>query len=203
MAKNDERDTARIHFFDTHACQWEERNYTPEKLARVDHMIAGLALDKEGISVLDVGCGEGVLQPFLHKHAGRGTHFFALDASSAMLESVAARFPDVQTFHARAESMPLPDASIDVLICFSAFPHFADKPAAAREFYRVLKQGGMAYVLHLDGREKLNALHDRHHAVKGDHLPCPAGMRHIFREAGFAHTTADESQDHYRFSARK
>lgn len=202
MAENHEREMQRNHFFEAHAHQWEERNYTPEKLAQVDHMVAGLGLGS-GMSILDVGCGDGVLQPFLRKHSGKDARLFALDASSAMLESVSVRFPDVQTFHARAESMPLPDASIDVLICFSAFPHFSDKPAAVREFYRVLKQGGTAYVLHIDGREKLNALHDKHHEVEGDHLPCPTGMRLLFVEAGFAHTSADESAEHYYFSARK
>ena len=202
MAEKDGRDLQRDRFFDAHACQWEERNYTPEKLAQVDLMVAGLALSN-GMNILDVGCGEGVLQPFLRKHAGKDAQLFALDASKIMLESVSTRFPDVQTFHAKAESMPLPDASIDVLICFSAFPHFSDKPAAVKEFYRVLKHGGRAYVLHIDGREKLNALHDKHHAVEGDHLPCPTGMRLLFLEAGFALTNADETANHYYFFAIK
>lgn len=73
------------------------------------------------------------------------------------------------------EAVPLLDGYVDAVICFSAFPHFSDKEAAACEFYRLLKPGGAAYVLHIDGREKLNDLHDQHHAVCGDHLPCPHG----------------------------
>ena len=41
-----------------------------------------------------------------------------------------------------AERLPLDDASVDAIICECAFCTFPDKPAAAREFARVLKPGG-------------------------------------------------------------
>lgn len=74
---------------------------------------------------------------------------------------------------------------------------------AAQEFYRVLRPAGRAYVLHIDGRQKLNHLHDSHHAVQGDHLPCPTGMSIIFSEAGFTSVEASEGPDHYHFCAVK
>jgi arsenite methyltransferase len=41
-----------------------------------------------------------------------------------------------------AERLPIDDASMDAVICECAFCTFPDKPAAAREFARVLKPGG-------------------------------------------------------------
>ena len=165
-------------------------------------MVQGLPLAHARV-ILDVGCGEGVLQPFLQKYALTDALFLALDPSAAMLQCLSARFPHVRTYQAAAECMPLPDASVDMVICFSAFPHVADKKAAAREFYRVLRPAGRAYVLHIDGREKLNQLHDSHHAVEGDHLPCPTGMRIIFSEAGFTNIEASEGPDNFHFCAIK
>lgn len=192
----------REEFFNAHATGWEARNYPPEKLRQVDQLVQGLPLAQAQV-ILDVGCGEGVLQPFLQKYAQTGASFLALDPSAAMLKCLSARFPHVRTYQAAAECIPLPDASVDVVICFSAFPHVADKKAAAQEFHRVLRPAGRAYVLHIDGREKLNQLHDSHHAVEGDHLPCPTGMRIIFSEAGFTNIEASEGPDHFHFCAIK
>lgn len=192
----------REEFFNAHATGWEARNYPPEKLRQVDQLVQGLPLAKARV-ILDIGCGEGVLQPFLQKYAHTDASFLALDPSAAMLKCLSARFPHVRTYQAAAECMPLPDASVDMVICFSAFPHVEDKKAAAREFHRVLCPAGRAYVLHIDGREKLNQLHDSHHAMEGDHLPCPTGMRIIFSEAGFTNIEASEGPDHFHFCAIK
>lgn len=202
MSNTPAQHAEREEFFNAHATGWEARNYPPEKLRQVDQLVQGLPLAEARV-ILDVGCGEGVLQPFLQKYAQADVSFLALDPSAAMLKCLSARFPHVRTYQAAAECMPLPDASVDMVICFSAFPHVADKKAAAREFYRVLRPAGRAYVLHIDGREKLNQLHDSHHAVEGDHLPCPTGMRIIFSEAGFTNIEASEGPDNFHFCAIK
>ena len=202
MNSNSACNTCAKEFFDAHADGWEARNYPPEKLEQVNELVKKLPLS-QAAAILDVGCGEGVLQPFLRRFAATGTVFMALDPSAAMLQSLCARFPHVRTYQAVAESIPLPDASVDMVICFSAFPHIADKKQAAKEFFRVLRPQGRAYVLHIDGREKLNLLHDSHHAVKGDHLPCPKGMSIIFSEAGFTPVEAHEGPDLYFFCAVK
>lgn len=202
MSNTPAQHAEREEFFNAHATGWEARNYPPEKLRQVDQLVQGLPLAEARV-ILDVGCGEGVLQPFLQKYAHTDASFLALDPSAAMLKCLSARFPHVRTYQAAAESMPLPDASVDMVICFSAFPHVEDKKAAAREFHRVLCPAGRAYVLHIDGREKLNQLHDSYRAVEGDHLPCPTGMRIIFSEAGFTNIEASEGPDHFHFCAIK
>lgn len=193
---------ARRHFFEDHAEGWEDRNYSPEKLRRLESLLARVDLDR-GMTVLDAGCGQGVLLPFLRRRVGGEGRLIALDASAAMLRCAAQRHPDAWILHAGVEAVPLLDGYVDAVICFSAFPHFSDKEATACEFYRLLKPGGAAYVLHIDGREKLNDLHDQHHAVCGDHLPCPHGMKKIFSQAGFSKMRADESAEHYYFAACK
>ena len=196
------RDDERRRFFDSHAEGWEARNYPQETLNKVAEMFQTLRLPIGG-TILDVGCGQGILIHFLRAHAGNDARLIALDASAPMLRALSAKDPFVAAIHAPAEKMPLIDAYVDAVICFSAFPHFSDKAAVAREFFRVLKPGGKAYVLHLMGSEELGKHHDRHHAVHGDHMPCEQGMAAMFKEAGFTQTVLMDMPNSYHFAATK
>ena len=202
MTIDAERDAKRREFFDACAKGWEDRNYPPELKQQVGKMLSGLEFS-EGMTILDVGCGQGVLLPFLRRMIGENGRLIALDASAAMLEGVAERDVKALAVCAPAEKIPLIDGYVDMVICFSAFPHFSDKGAAAMEFFRVLKPGGKAYVLHIGSRETINRRHDMHKAVESDHLPCEHGMREIFSKAGFFFIELDEGQTHYYFSALK
>lgn len=197
-----QRDEERRQFFDQHAQGWEGRNYSPEKLRQVSALVASLPLT-QGMHVVDVGCGQGVLVPFVRAVVGAAGRIAAVDPSASMLAHAARRDAHLWPLLARAESLPLLDGWADVVLCFSAFPHIEDKEAAVREFFRVLRPGGRVYVLHVDGRRKLNALHDQHQAVCGDHLPCPHGMQALFGAAGFTDMQAEDAEDHYYFCARR
>ena len=49
--------------------------------------------------------------------------------------------------HFDVQSIPLPDASFDVLLCNHLLEHVADDGRALREFYRILKPGGWGVLL--------------------------------------------------------
>ena len=202
MTQDAERDAKRKEFFDKCAEGWVDRNYPPELKRQVGEMLCGLEFTA-GMTILDVGCGQGVLLPFLRRLIGGNGRLIALDASAAMLEGVAERDAQTLAVNAPAEKMPLIDGYVDMVICFSAFPHFSDKALVATEFFRVLKPGGRAYVLHTGSREMINRLHDMYKAVEGDHLPSEHGMRAIFAKAGFSSIELDEGEAHYYFSAVK
>jgi ubiquinone/menaquinone biosynthesis C-methylase UbiE len=193
----------RQEFFDAHASDWEDRNYPPETRSRLPELIRALAL-RRGARVLDVGCGTGVLIPYLREAVGADGQIVALDLSTEMLKGAAKKDPGrILVLRAPAEELPLGDERLDAVICFSAFPHFSDKQKVAREFYRTLRPGCPAFVAHLRTREEINAHHDRHAAVAGDHMPCPIGMNGIFTAAGFSRTRLDERPGWYLFTAEK
>jgi len=73
----------------------------------------------------------------------------------------------------------------------------------ARELYRTLRSGCRAFVAHLGTRDEINAHHDRHLAVAGDHMPYPVGMRAMFVAASFSRTHLDERSGWYLFTAEK
>jgi ubiquinone/menaquinone biosynthesis C-methylase UbiE len=197
-----ERDRRRCRFFDEAAAGWEERNYPPEIMARTEELIAGLGI-APGLTILDAGCGRGVILPVLRGISGPEARLLALDASASMLEGVAAKDPAALAVFARAEEIPLIDSYVDLVLCFSAFPHFSDHPAVAREFFRVLKAGGRACVLHLAGSEMIRRHHEGHFAVHGDCMPDAQGMLAMFSEAGFSRLTLIDEEDRYVFSAFK
>jgi SAM-dependent methyltransferase len=90
-------------------------------------------------TVLDLGAGTGKLTRVL---ARRYAHVIAvepLDNMRAILERVV---PDAETHAGSAESIPLPDASVDAVFAAQAFHWFATDAAVA-EIARVLRPGGV------------------------------------------------------------
>lgn len=89
-------------------------------------------------SVLEVGAGTGKLTERLVE-LGHDVH--ATEPSRQMLDILKERHPDVRSSYAAAESLPVVDASVDVVVCAQAF-HWLDQEAALEEFARVLRPGG-------------------------------------------------------------
>jgi len=103
-----------------------------------------------------------------------------------------------------AQDLPFRDGAFDKILCFSAFPHFADQKKALAEMRRVLKKGGKALVLHASSHNKLNAFHaDLDAPVRHDVLPSPEALGALFEESGFDVLRADESDSLYWVEAVK
>ncbi len=88
--------------------------------------------------VLDLGSGTGKFLPALE---ATGATVTALEPVAQMRAQIAARFPKVAALAGSAEAIPLPDASLDVVVCAQAFHWFANAQAVA-EITRVLAPGG-------------------------------------------------------------
>ena len=107
------------------------------------HLVEFAAVQSEE-SVLDVGCGTGVVAITA---ARRGARVSGLDLTPELLEHARAneeiaRTGKIEWSEGDAESLPYPDASFDVVL--SQFGHmFAPRPdVAISEMRRVLKPGG-------------------------------------------------------------
>jgi arsenite methyltransferase len=118
-----------------------------EKLAGVrDRVLAGAEL-QAGETLLDVGCGNGLIA-FGALDRGAGEVVF-VDVSAPLLEdcralAVAANLADRCRFvEAAAEDLAgIEDASVDVVTTRSVLIYVEDKERAFREFHRVLRPGG-------------------------------------------------------------
>lgn len=99
--------------------------------------------------VLDVGCGTGVLAQRLAELHPKMV-IVGVDASSRMLARARARLSgtsNVTFVRARAEQLPFPDASFDLILSASALHHFTDPSRAFREMRRLLVDNGAIAVL--------------------------------------------------------
>ncbi|MGY2188972.1 Ubiquinone/menaquinone biosynthesis C-methyltransferase UbiE [compost metagenome] len=95
----------------------------------------GLNADK---TVIDLGAGTG---KFTGRLVATGAQVIAVEPVAQMLEKLSEAYPDVLAVNAIATDLPLPDASVDVVVCAQAFHWFASKEALD-EIARVLKPGG-------------------------------------------------------------
>jgi SAM-dependent methyltransferase len=89
-------------------------------------------------TVLDLGAGTGKFTPRL---LATGARVVAVEPVQAMREKLHATYSHVQTLDGRADAIPLPDASLDAVVCAQSFHWFAT-PQALAEIHRVLKPGG-------------------------------------------------------------
>ena len=89
--------------------------------------------------VADVGAGTGALTRTLIALAERVT---AYEPDAGMLEQLHTALPGVSTAVAPAEALPTGDATLDAVLAAQAW-HWFDHTAAAEEFTRVLRPGGV------------------------------------------------------------
>ncbi len=102
--------------------------------------------DVSGRTVLDLGCGSGENSLLL---ARRGAEVIGVDISTALLSLASRRLAlngvasSARFLFGSAHDLPLPDASVDVIMGI-AILHHVNLEKAAKEVHRVLKRGGKA-----------------------------------------------------------
>jgi len=94
-------------------------------------------------AVLDLGAGTGKFTALL---TGRAERVIAVEPSAQMLDVLRAKLPEVETYAAGAERIPLADASVDAVTVAQAF-HWFERDAACAEIRRVLVPGGVLGLL--------------------------------------------------------
>jgi SAM-dependent methyltransferase len=106
-----------------------------------------LAELKAGEVVLDLGSGGGIDVLLSAKRVGPTGFAFGLDMTDEMLALAEKNKADsglqnVKFLNGHIEDMPLPDATVDVIISNCVVNLSADKDKVLREAFRVLKPGG-------------------------------------------------------------
>jgi SAM-dependent methyltransferase len=95
-----------------------------------------------GSTVLDVGCGPGVLTEELVRRYGT-TNVLAVDPSPAFVAAAREHVPGVEVQQGVAEQLPYDDDSVDAALAQLVVHFMADPVAGLSEMRRVTRPGGV------------------------------------------------------------
>lgn len=134
----------------------------PDKRTESDHEATGLdefldrfdppIIDKlKGRTILDYGCGYGGKAVELarrlptSKVIGIEPHHKKIDKANDFAQRKDAR--NTQFLLCTQSTVPLPDQSVDAIVCHDVLEHVSDPGVVLREMHRVLRDGGKAYII--------------------------------------------------------
>jgi SAM-dependent methyltransferase len=132
---------------------------------------------REGERVLDLGSGGGIDVILSARRVGPTGRAIGLDMTDEMLDlairnAADAGVDNVEFVRGTIESIPLPSASVDVVISNCVINLAADKPAVLREIARVLRPGGRVGVSDVVADDRLTP---DERAERGSFVGCIAG----------------------------
>ena len=200
--RNRVRNPRQKDFFDEHASTWDVGVTPPSEKIRY---ILKKAEVHDGMDILDVGTGTGIMIPYYLEIVHSGT-VTGLDYSENMIAEARRKNPERDGLTYRVMDLyDLKDeCRYDRVICFSCFPHFPDPLEAIRVLSRAVKMGGMFCVAHSDSADRINGVHrDGGEAIHMDRLPTMDLMREMYALCGLDVTFTRDDDDYYIVLGRK
>ena len=122
-----------------------ERYFVPAIGAPLANDLIAVAALRPGERVLDVACGTGVVSRLASQEVGATGAVAGLDINPGMLAVARTTTPpdvSIDWHEASIEGIPLPEASVDAVLCQMGLQFVADKRTALREMRRVLAPDG-------------------------------------------------------------
>ncbi|MCW2963541.1 MAG: putative methyltransferase [Actinomycetia bacterium] len=154
---------------------------------------------RDGETVLDLGSGGGIDVILSARRVGPAGHAYGLDMTDEMLElarrnAADAGIVNVTFLTGLIEDVPLPSASVDVVISNCVINLSTDKPSVLREIGRVLKPGGRIGISDVVAEDRLDP---KERADRGSYVGCISGALSTseytegLRAAGFDDVTVE------------
>jgi SAM-dependent methyltransferase len=170
-----------------------------------------LAELREGETVLDLGSGGGIDVLLSARRVGPTGKAYGVDMTDEMLELARrnqreAGVANVEFLRGSIEALPLPDASVDVVISNCVINLSGDKRKVIQEAFRVLKPGGRFAVSDVVVRGTIPVELRRNMELW---IGCVAGaleeeeFKGLLRDAGFEHPTIEPTRIYSLDDARE
>ena len=145
-----------IEFFDRLAPRWDaDMIKSDEKIRQIlDNAEVG-----EGMDILDVACGTGVMFPYyLERNVASVT---GIDISPEMAKIASAKFAEqsnIRVICGDVEDYAF-DRKFDRIVVYNAFPHFPNPKRLIAALADLLKEGGRLTIAHGQSREAIDGHH--------------------------------------------
>lgn len=141
-----------INFFDSQAKNWDANNIQNQQ---VIEKILDIACIEDGVSVLDIACGTGVLFPYYQKREAIVT---GIDISPEMVKIAKEKFPEYEIICDNALTFDF-QKQFDRIMIFNAYPHFENPEKLIEKLSKTLKSGGRFSIAHGASREEIQQCH--------------------------------------------
>lgn len=189
-------------FFNKKAATW---NQTVHHDTRKINALLDMVGIYKGFRILDVGCGTGILVPFLMERVGQEGLVTCIDISDQMIRIAREKYkyPNLSFVVDDIHNAKL-DGKYHVAVCYSAFPHFEDKKTALLNIRGLLHQEGKLAIMHSQGRNQINNLHRRVGGGLEKHLLPPSGeLERLMAECGIQPLLSIDNQEVYLVVGQK
>ena len=185
-----------MNFFNEIAQRWDAIRCTePDKIAMLVNMV-GI---QSGSNVLDVGCGTGVLLPYLKTAVGESGTITAIDFAVNMIAKAAENNKHLTGIEYLAEDIQefMPGMMFDAIVCLNFFPHVAHKEEFIAKMKTLLKPDGILVIMHDISRQAVNSIHQTSEVVKNDRLPECSVVKRMIAGPGLDVVAAYENDKLY------
>ena len=142
-------------FFEKAALNWHNK----DDISLIKRILKESGI-KKGDKVLDVGCGKGIITPFIQEITNVSVK--AIDISENMISGAKVNYPNSNSliFECHDFYEYNDDIKYDYLIFYNAYPHFLDRFALSNKAKEILSENGKLVIAHGMSREALF----KHHA---------------------------------------
>lgn len=145
-----------IDFFDEASCNWDDKHCDTQGAKKIIDVFKPYIFNK---TILDVGCGTGVLYPYLKKASAKSIK--AIDISPKMVEIAKTKYRDDVFFCEDIYTLNECE-KFDLIILFNSYPHFLDAQMLVDKIYELLNKSGRFIIAHGASKEEINSHHKAH-----------------------------------------
>lgn len=173
---------------------------TAEKTkANAGELIEKLHLNQDS-SVLDVGCGTGILYPLIKE---KGAKYKGIDISGNMVKKFLNIYPEADVFNSDFEENILCKNAFDYVIIFNSIPHFNNLEGVFKNAYDSLKNGGSFIIAHSKTRLQLKEHHKKiNYKSLKEPIPSDEKLMELTIKYGFKSVKIEDNK-YFCFSCEK
>jgi demethylmenaquinone methyltransferase/2-methoxy-6-polyprenyl-1,4-benzoquinol methylase len=153
---------AKAAFFDGQvSAPWAATEYGEDEAPKIRRLLTEAHI-RDGLRLLEPGCGTGRLTEILAGAVGPSGRVDALEISPLMVEASRKRVAhrrNVRVHQVALEDYRDSGQGFDRIVCHQVFPHFDHKPAAVKRLADLLRPDGLVVIVHFINFAEINDVH--------------------------------------------